>query len=90
MKQTGFRLCSTPAQFLQQLSPALSLIEKQSAQRGVQLARSDMGAGPLGFAGLALFALGYFYMMAVYTLDEKFKRNTSELRKNEVTVVPKK
>ena len=49
-----------------------------------------MGAGPLGFAGLALFALGYFYMMAVYTLDEKFKRNTSELRKNEVTVVPKK
>lgn len=50
----------------------------------MQLARSDMGAGPLGFAGIALIALGYFYMMAVYTLDEKFKRNTSELRETEV------
>ncbi|GAA5966083.1 hypothetical protein JCM8115_004927 [Rhodotorula mucilaginosa] len=77
---SGYRLCSTPAQFLQQLSPALSWIEKQSAQRGVQLARSDMGAGPLGFAGIALLALGYFYMMAVYTLDEKFKRNTTSGR----------
>lgn len=42
-----------------------------------------MGAGPLAFAGIALFALGYMYMMAVYTLDEKFKRNSSECDKSE-------
>ncbi|GAA5981075.1 hypothetical protein JCM10908_003975 [Rhodotorula pacifica] len=77
---SGFRLCSTPTQFLQQLSPFTSWIEKQSAQRGVQLARSDLGAGPLAFAGLALFAIGWQYMMAVYTLDEKFKRNSTSGR----------
>ncbi|GAA5882217.1 hypothetical protein JCM3774_000966 [Rhodotorula dairenensis] len=77
---SGFRLCSTPARFLDQLSPALTWIEQQSVARGVPLARGDMSAGPLALAGLGLLALGYMYMMAVYTLDEKFKRNSTSGR----------
>lgn len=69
----GVRLCTSPDVLLVQVAPLTRLLEDKA---GLQ----PHGAGDrasLALAGLALFALGYSSLMAVYTLDKKAQMNAS-------------
>lgn len=70
---TGLRLCTAPAALLAQLTPLTRFIEDKAALK-------PHGAGDeasLALSGLALAALGYTYLMSVYTLDRKAQMNGS-------------
>ncbi|TNY23802.1 hypothetical protein DMC30DRAFT_413919 [Rhodotorula diobovata] len=72
----GVRLCTSPDVLLVQVAPLTRLLEDKA---GLQ----PHGAGDrasLALAGLALFALGYSSLMAVYTLDKKAQMNATSQR----------
>ncbi|GAA5917938.1 hypothetical protein JCM6882_004132 [Rhodosporidiobolus microsporus] len=68
---TGVSLLTNPTAFLLRLSPLTALVEQQTGLKAYQ--GGDEG---LALAGIALVLLAYYHVMAVYTLDEKFKRNS--------------
>ncbi|GAA6007571.1 uncharacterized protein JCM10292_003929 [Rhodotorula paludigena] len=72
---TGWRLCSAPLEFLAEIGPATRRIEQRT---GLKSHGGDEAS--LALAGLLLGGLGYFYLWAVYTLDEKHKRNSTSQR----------
>ncbi|GAA6046533.1 hypothetical protein JCM3770_006196 [Rhodotorula araucariae] len=71
----GIRLCTTPATLLVQVAPLTRLLEEKA---GLQPHTGDDSS--LALAGLALFALGYSYLMSVYTLDRKAQMNSTSQR----------
>ncbi|BGO99053.1 hypothetical protein NBRC10513v2_000154 [Rhodotorula toruloides] len=71
----GYKLCTSPAAFIAQLSPATRLIEEQTS-----LKAHKGGDDALALVGLLLLGLGYLYLWAVYTKDEKMKRNSTSGR----------
>ncbi|BGP28422.1 hypothetical protein JCM10296v2_000154 [Rhodotorula toruloides] len=72
---SGYSLCTSPSAFIAQLSPATRLIEEQTA-----LKAHKGGDDALALAGLLLLGMGYLYFWAVYTKDEKMKRNSTSGR----------
>ncbi|GAA5827107.1 hypothetical protein JCM11251_001120 [Rhodosporidiobolus azoricus] len=68
---SGVSLIRDPALCLLRLSPYTKIVESMS---GLKAYRG--GEESLAFAGVALVLLAYYHIMAVYTLDEKFKRNS--------------
>ncbi|GAA6041626.1 hypothetical protein JCM8097_007774 [Rhodosporidiobolus ruineniae] len=67
----GVSLLRDPASFVAQVAPLTSLIE---ALTELKPYKGDEAG--LAFVGLLLILLGYYFVFAVYTLDEKFKRNS--------------
>jgi len=69
----GYGLIFHTSRTLAQLSPFLNLIEQRTS-----LKRYSGTEDGLIFFGIGLLSMSYFYLMGVYTNDEKFKRNSSE------------
>merc|ERR1712070_461474 len=77
----GFRLCVNPALFLSDLAPTLAWVEGQLRTRDVHLAPTEsLSPSGLALGGLCMLLIGYYHLMAVYTLDEKLKRNSTSGR----------
>ncbi|GAA5829501.1 hypothetical protein JCM5353_001274 [Sporobolomyces roseus] len=69
---SGYGLIFSPARTLAQLSPFFNLIEQHTS-----LKRYNGSQDGLMFFGIGLLSMSYFYLMGVYTGDEKFKRNST-------------
>ncbi|KDE09799.1 hypothetical protein MVLG_00198 [Microbotryum lychnidis-dioicae p1A1 Lamole] len=68
----GVALLREPTAFLRVVQPVLTLIEKET-----QLRPYSGNNQALALVGVLSFAIGAQYILSVYTLDEKAKRNST-------------
>ncbi|GAA5936647.1 hypothetical protein JCM10213_000016 [Rhodosporidiobolus nylandii] len=72
---SGLALLFWPAQFLERTRPLTEALERRT-----ELKLFEGGSDGTALAGVVLSVLGYSYVMTVYTLDEKAKRNSTSAR----------
>ncbi|GAA5975054.1 hypothetical protein JCM11641_000012 [Rhodosporidiobolus odoratus] len=79
LSYSGISLVLSPESFLLRFGPVVKLMKRYTGLRGAATAHEGGEDGWVGM-GVVLSVLGYYCIMAVYTLDEKFKRNSVSAR----------